>query len=148
MKNFIPVIYFCLALFSCNTISDKKKDRATQMDTNTKPVPFAAKANDEVTAPVQNGVFEERYENGIIKVKGNYAGGKRHGSWVSFFKNGKTWSEGLYVNGAREGMAVVWYENGQKYYEGKYEKGKEVGTWKFWDDKGALIKEVNYDKHK
>ena len=144
----IGILFFCVVLFSCTTVNKKEEDKSIPKDSTIQDVPYTVKTKEDTAAPVRNGVFEERYENGIIKVRGNYAGGKRHGSWVSFFSNGKTWSEGLYVNGIREGAATVWYENGQKYYEGKYAKGKETGLWKFWDEKGTLIKEVDYDKQK
>lgn len=146
MKNFIPVLYFCFALVACTTVNNNEEKKSGQKDPNIQTVPYGT--NSEATAPIQSGIFEERYDNGIIKVRGNYAGGKRHGSWVSFFNTGKTWSEGLYVNGVREGMATVWYENGQKYYEGKYAKGKETGIWKFWKEDGTLMKAIDYDKKK
>ena len=137
IRSLIVYCLLCIFFLSCSENKPKVEETVSVSDT-------ILKISAEKKVPVENGVYEERYANGLIKVKGNYRGGKRHGSWVVFFDNGKIWSEGMYVNDIREGSSVVYHANGQKYYEGKYKDGKETGVWKFWDEKGNMMNEVDH----
>src|SRR4051812_15227410 len=39
------------------------------------------------------GDYTDKYPNGIIKFRGQFRFGERHGQWMSFFPDGKLWSE-------------------------------------------------------
>lgn len=88
------------------------------------------------------------YENGQLKLKGEYESGKRTGTWTFWYQNGNIWSTGEYTKGLEHGKKTVYHENGKKYYEGTLHMGKRTGVWKFWDEEGKLIKSVNYDNKK
>jgi antitoxin component YwqK of YwqJK toxin-antitoxin module len=131
-------------LFSCeerNTSNDpvlENKDSAVQSMT-------VAEQNNKETGPMKvkdsitDGVHVERYDNGVIYMRGDIAGGVRHGEWITFFRDGTLWSKGTYVNGYREGYGISYFPGGKKSSEGYYLKNKMVGVWKFWDEQGNLI---------
>lgn len=135
-----------IALFSCTeeTTKGNEKDSLPPSDTN-KPVRTTTVS--EPTAPVSkrvadsiyNGTFEERYDNGVIRKKGDISGGLAHGEWLSFYPSGKIWSKGTYKNGLRTGYAVSYYENGEKSSEGYYNEGRFTGKWIFWDERGNKV---------
>jgi hypothetical protein len=87
---------------------------------------------------ILEGTYVEKYDNGIVYMRGNVRGGIRHGQWLTFYSDGKPWSEGTYINGKREGYGVAWYQNGNKHEEGYYKNGRKVGKWKYWNETGEL----------
>jgi antitoxin component YwqK of YwqJK toxin-antitoxin module len=92
---------------------------------------------------VENGEVEERFANGVVRIKGYKMKGKREGLWRSWYENGQLNSELSFVHDDREGPYGVWYENGKKMVEGEYKKDVAVGKWKYWDNRGNLAKEVD-----
>ena len=91
------------------------------------------------------GEFFQKYETGVVKTKGFFRFGKRHGQWFYFYPNGYVWSQALYDNGKMNGPSKVFSENGKPYAEGEYRKDVSMGLWKYYDTSGVVIKEVNYD---
>lgn len=131
------------AFFSCNSKQNsEKKMGSASPDSIASFAPSTAIEK----GPIENGMFEEKYPSGILKIKGEYINGRRHGTWLSFYPDGKIWSEGVYKNGIRDGIAKTFHPNGNKNYEGYYTNGNESGVWKFYDEAGNFIKEINYDK--
>lgn len=92
-----------------------------------------------VVDSVFNGAFIDRYDNGVIYMKGDVSGGLRVGEWITFYKSGKEWSKGFYKAGMREGYGVSLWENGQKSSEGYYKNDRMTGKWKFWDAEGRMV---------
>lgn len=92
------------------------------------------------------GDYVDRYTNGIVKFKGQFRFGERHGQWVSFFPTGKTWSEMQYDKGSREGQNIVYYENGDKRYEGFYKNDMQDSLWTYYDSIGKVVTKVLYSK--
>lgn len=91
------------------------------------------------------GEFFQKYETGVVKTKGFFRFGKRHGQWFYFYPNGYLWSEAFYDNGKMNGHSKVYSENGKPYAEGEYRKDLSVGLWHYFDTSGQVIKEVMYD---
>jgi len=144
MNRNIALLTICSVLiFSCGTEqTNEEKNKATTVDTSSA---FAPKdTTQQLSTTMPDGPYEERHPNGLIKIKGEYAGGKRHGSWLSFYPDGKMWSEGSYKNGLRYGRATAYYPNGNKRYEGFYTDDKETGKWQYWEENGKLAEEKNY----
>jgi antitoxin component YwqK of YwqJK toxin-antitoxin module len=83
------------------------------------------------------GTRIQKYDNGVVYMRGDVQGGLRVGEWMSFYRDGKLWSKGNYDNGFRTGYGVSYYENGQKSSEGYYKNDVMVGKWKFWDEFGT-----------
>lgn len=70
---------------------------------------------------------EERYENHLIRIKGQTVNGIRTGKWQGFSPLGKPWVEGEFKNGEPHG---VWtYKNAKGEVVGTREDGKKVGLW-------------------
>lgn len=139
------IIFFSLCisafLFSCNNAAEKTKtdsagDSAKKGLSVSDPLaPQPHKVNDTIF----NGEFVDRYENGVIYMKGEVSGGIREGEWITFYRSGKEWSRGIYKNGLRQGHGVSYFENGQKSSEGEYKDDKMTGVWKFWDENGNVV---------
>lgn len=92
-----------------------------------------------ISDSIYEGAFIERYDNGVIRKRGDISGGLAHGEWLSFYPDGKVWSKGTYLEGLRTGYAVSYHPDGSKSSEGYYKKGQFVGNWKFWDEHGSLV---------
>ena len=97
----------------------------------------------------------------------NYANGKLHGTYETFYKNGQLIESVHYEHGLRNGKSFTYYPNGKKsgefvynndklhgevkYYdvegrptsEGRYKNDKRVGIWKFYKE-GNLVETKNY----
>lgn len=90
------------------------------------------------------GEYIDKYPNGIIKFKGQFRFGERHGHWMSFFPNGDMWSEMHYDKGLREGPNKVMRENGHVFYAGFFKADKQDSIWDYYDEQGKIVKKVIY----
>ncbi|MBI3510487.1 MAG: hypothetical protein HY064_07465 [Bacteroidetes bacterium] len=132
-------------IFSCSDDQSKTKSDSTSQDSAhglTVSVD-TGHAPHKVKGDVKDGDYEERYDNGVIYMKGEVKNGLREGTWMSFFRDGKIYSQGTYKDGLREGFGVSFYANGDTSSVGYYKKDKQVGKWKFWDEYGQN-KVVNF----
>jgi antitoxin component YwqK of YwqJK toxin-antitoxin module len=148
MKQVYLVIFsFCVLLASCQ--SPKKEEKKNEaLDSSAVAAQSAInKMVDEMAPPDSNysGDFFLKYDNGLMKVKGFFRFGKRHGQWFYYYPNGYLWSDGFFENGQMNGGTKVYHENGKMYYEGAYKLDKAVGTWNFYDTSGAPIHVRVYD---
>lgn len=94
------------------------------------------------------GDYIDKYPTGIIKYKGFYRFGKRHGQWIAFYGNGLPWSEQAYDKGIRSGANIVYYENEKVRYKGFYKNDQRDSVWNFYDSLGKLLKTVVYKQDK
>lgn len=104
-----------------------------------------------------SGDFKELWDNGQIKVRGNFQNGKKHGKWTEWHQNGQTklkmqflWDDttdnfGTKWNGVPEGKIIEWYDNGNKKLEGQYKNGLAYGIFTEWYDNGQKEREENYE---
>ncbi len=90
------------------------------------------------------GDYIDRYPSGIIKFRGQFRFGERHGHWLSFFPNGELWSEMHYDKGLRDGPNKVMRPNGTVLYTGFYKNDKQDSIWDYFDESGKLAKKVEY----
>lgn len=90
------------------------------------------------------GSVEEKYSNGIVKYKGFYRFGKRHGEWLYFYPNGNLWSECTYNRGKMNGKSNVYYPNGQLFYSAFYKHDKKDSTWTYYDSTGKETRQEIY----
>jgi antitoxin component YwqK of YwqJK toxin-antitoxin module len=136
---FLPLIAV-LFLAACGTPAEKVKPGS---DSTAKSGLSIGDEHDDLHQPhtvdsIFNGPFIDRYDNGVIYMKGEVSGGLRVGEWITFYESGKEWSKGIYKAGLREGYGVSYHENGQKSSEGNYKNDRMVGKWKFWNEQGQL----------
>jgi antitoxin component YwqK of YwqJK toxin-antitoxin module len=90
------------------------------------------------------GDYIDKYPNGIVKYRGFFRFGKRHGQWMSFFPTGIIWSEMHYDKGLRHGPNIAYYENGKKRYEGFYKNDGRDSTWSYYDSTGVLLERLEF----
>ncbi len=148
MKKFCLIAFcFPVLLLSCQgTKTDEKKDAALDSAAQASQS-YINKMVDEMAPPDSNysGDFFLKYDNGLMKTKGFFRFGKRHGQWFYYYPNGYLWSEGFFENGKMNGPNKVYHENGKLYYEGEFKLDKSVGTWNFYDTSGARVHIRTYD---
>jgi antitoxin component YwqK of YwqJK toxin-antitoxin module len=92
------------------------------------------------------GDYIDKYPSGVIKFRGQFRFGQRHGHWLSFYPNGELWSEMHYDKGLREGPNATKYENGGTRYEGFFKNDLQDSIWNYYDEKGVLVEKVLYKK--
>jgi uncharacterized protein YdhG (YjbR/CyaY superfamily) len=74
---------------------------------------------EELSAPPAKGTGPTRsyYDNGVIRSRGRYKGGKMHGKWEFFRRDGSVMRTGDFRDGAQAGIWVTWDKNGRKVKE-------------------------------
>ncbi len=74
---------------------------------------------------IENGKYQERYENGKIKTSGHYKNGVKKGNWFYYTAGGRTekreqWKQGrlnaTYVYNEKGRLASITDKNGQTRY--------------------------------
>jgi len=94
------------------------------------------------------GEYTDKYPSGIVKFKGQFRFGERHGQWLSFYPNGMAWSELHFDKGLREGLNVTYFENGKINYTGYYKNDKQDSLWLFYDTLGMQVAKVIYKNNR
>jgi antitoxin component YwqK of YwqJK toxin-antitoxin module len=149
IKKLLVVAFISIFLLGACTSSQKKEEKVmTAEDSANQQIKSQIdKIVDELAPPDSDytGEFFQKYETGVVKTKGFFRFGKRHGQWFYFYPNGYIWSEALYDNGKMNGHSKVYYETGKVYYEGDYKQDISVGVWHYYDTTGKLAVERTYD---
>ncbi len=147
MKYFFTIIYISILMSCTNNASEKNKEQVL------KDYTIQPEKNDKVNVsefyiapPDSNytGSVQEKYPNGIVKYKGFYRFGKRHGLWIYFYSNGMLWSECEYDKGIRNGRNQVYFPNGKTHYVSFYKYEKKDSVWSYFDTSGVLIKKIYF----
>jgi hypothetical protein len=94
------------------------------------------------------GDYTDKYSSGVVKFKGYFRFGERHGQWMSFYPTGILWSELHYDKGLRHGPNVTYFESGKKRYEGFYKDDQQDSLWVYYDTEGAVAEKVMYKNDK
>ncbi len=95
-----------------------------------------------------SGDYIDKYDNGIVKFRGTFRFGERHGQWFSFYPNGILWSELHFDKGLRNGPNTAFFENGKPRYTGFYKDDLVDSTWTYYDSTGTKVEELNYKNNK
>ncbi len=153
----IVVLAFVVLLNAC-TSEDKPLTEAEQATADSLSKVRQRRSSDSlkklnpllILPPDSNytGEYEDKYPDGIIKYKGFFRFGERHGQWIAFYANGLPWSEHNYDKGKKFGPNIVYYENGKIRYSGFYKNDKRDSTWKFYDTLGNVLKTLVYKEDK
>jgi antitoxin component YwqK of YwqJK toxin-antitoxin module len=88
------------------------------------------------------GDYTDKYPGGIVKFKGLFRFGQRHGMWLSFYPNGLAWSEMFYDKGLRHGPNTTYYENGKMRFSGFYKQDAKDSVWTYYDSIGNMAEKV------
>ena len=147
----------CIILFIVLLSCSNEKNKSTEIAINNQGIDSLSKQqqkliNDSLKAqnpllilpPDSNytGDYTDKYNNGIIKFKGGFRFGKRHGQWLSFYPNGLTWSELHYDKGLRQGPNLTYFENGKLRYKGYYKNDVRDSVWFYFDTLGNIAEKV------
>jgi hypothetical protein len=148
IRKIILITFGTCLLISCQS---EKTNPVKEAISNNKPDSnnVAVEVGDSYLEPPDStytGDYFERYDNGIIKVRGFFRFGKKHGKWMYWHPNGLMWSEAFFENDKMEGESKVYHPNGKLYYEANYHNHEPSGTWKFYDTTGTLVTTKNFDK--
>ena len=68
-------------------------------------------------------VKREYWDNGKLRLEGNYRDGKLDGLSTYFYENGIKMFEVHFKYGKKDGLQTHWYTNGKKWYERHYKYG-------------------------
>ncbi len=152
------LLFISIFILSCNQskkteqeeleqlmITQKNEDSANYNEKNEDLNLFFIKAPADST---YTGDAEEQYPNGLVKYKGFYRFGKRHGEWLYFYPNGNLWSECVYNRGKMNGKSNVYYANGKLYYSGFYKNDMRDSVWLYYDSTGEALYQEFYKNNK
>ncbi|MCU0360004.1 MAG: hypothetical protein MUF75_04685 [Bacteroidia bacterium] len=153
---FIPALM--LTTWSCSTEAEKPLNPAQQKIEDSlslvrqkQKVDSLKKLNPLLILPPDSnysGEYTDKYDNGIVKFRGAFRFGERHGQWFSFYPNGTLWSELHFDKGLRHGPNITFYENGKTRYTGFYKDDLVDSTWTYFDSTGIKVEELNYKNNK
>jgi antitoxin component YwqK of YwqJK toxin-antitoxin module len=102
----------------------------------------------------RTGIWQDLYDNQILKEEGPWTNGLRNGVFKFFDRKGKLERMELYENGElKEGggetaimdLRQEFYEDGTLKVVGSYSDGKRKGTFREYDQSGKEIKGYLYD---
>ena len=91
-----------------------------------------------------NGVYEEWYNNGQLKVRQNYKEGKENGLYQSWYSNGQSSMRCTYKDGKLEGDYKRWWNNGELGSRIEYENNKVNGVYEEWYGKDRPMSHRTY----
>ncbi len=117
--------------------------------------------------------FQETWDSGLPKTRGQLAGKKQTGDWTLYYESGRPLAKGAYKDDRQFGPWTFYYENGSEQRSGAYDEGGlrtgewlysyedatpksrgsyvgdfEDGRWTFYAESGGVSKEGPYDQGK
>ena len=95
---------------------------------------------------VKNGVHKEFFNNGNIKIDGQYINGDKSGLWIEYFREGGTMRMFYAKENRKDGSISEWYKNGEKKLHGKYFQGRKQGLWTAWYPNGVKESVITYNQ--
>ena len=97
---------------------------------------------------VKNGVHKEFFNNGSIKIDGQYINGDKSGLWIEYFREGSKMRMFDVNENGKNGSISEWYKNGVKKIRGEYFHGQKDGVWTAWYSNGVKESIVTYNQGK
>lgn len=157
MKNIVLIILSVLIFTSCNTtevqnteVNKHVNDSISKVQQKRVVDSLKSKNPLLIMPPDSNytGEYVDKYNTGIIKFKGTYRFGKKHGQWMSFYPNGLAWSELHFDKGLRHGPNLTYFENGKLRYSGAYKNDARDSVWLYYDSTGVALEKVLFKDDK
>ena len=164
MKKTIYLIITVFLLFSCNSLEIREE----KFNNGNPKIKYEVSELEDGSFK-KNGFYKEWFDNGQIKITGNYNKNLKDGEWINYYISGKIMSKENYkndqingefieyyendqikqkyvmMNNLLEGKLLVWYSSGKKHNEINYKFGKKNGITREWNEDGELIKEMTYE---
>jgi len=82
-----------------------------------------------------DGPYTLRRSSKVLRVKGEFSGGRRIGPWQWWDNNNNKEREGTYTGGKKDGLWQEWWEN-KLQFTGTYAVGKPDGDFVYFDRNG------------
>ena len=92
----------------------------------------------ELAGGMRHGKFQFFYPNGIVDTEYNYRYGTIQGPYLSNHFSGQAYEKGVYLNGDKEGLWERFYLSGNIRYKRFYHKGKQIGRFYKYYSSGQL----------
>lgn len=133
------------------------------------PISLSAQLDCGSTDPAANGSCKTYYSSGVLKEKGKFKKGQKHGKFItyyydgskksevkfkkgkedglyrSYYRNGKMEIQCFYLQGLMQGDYIEYHDNGAIRVQGEIIDSKRIGVWNYLDPNGRLIEAVDYD---
>lgn len=93
----------------------------------------------------QQGLAQEWFRNGQLKMKGQYQSDLRQGPFMWWHRNGQKQAEGQFAGGSRDGHWTWWHDNGRLAIQGSYRDDMPIGQWTWWYDTGEIDHRENME---
>jgi antitoxin component YwqK of YwqJK toxin-antitoxin module len=138
------VTWFCVGILVVFTISCTSQPEEVVVEKHPNGKPSVTAKLDETKSPPDTLSKTAWFQNGQMKIRGDYKNNKREGKWEAWYENGKLWSEGYFENGLSEGEFKIYNEDGSLMIISSYKAGKPHGKWTFFTD-GTKSKEVYFE---
>lgn len=141
-------------IFLFDSCTSNQKDLAENKSNNDSTVTIDLNKEENkigvFTPPDSNytGDYFEKYESGVIKVRGGFRFGKKSGKWMYFYPDGKLWSEAYFHLDKMNGESNVYYPSGKLMYNGFYEMDVADSVWMFYDTTGKMVEKRDYNQKK
>ncbi len=155
VQNITSIVFIIgLLLFSCNQKNEnnpKKEIEEFMIKTEYQKSQKDSLGIYYIKEPsdsMYTGNIEDKYPNGVVKYKGFYRFGKRHGEWLYFYPNGNLWSECKYNRGKMNGKTNTYHPNGKLFYSGFYKDDKKDSIWIYYDSTGKQLYKELYKENK
>lgn len=87
---------------------------------------------------VREGVYEEWYENGQLKLHHEYAKGEYDGEQREYYESGQQKLAARFKNAKRDGIYREWYDNGNLKVHTSYRDGEKEGKRLVYFENGTL----------
>ncbi|MBU2995887.1 toxin-antitoxin system YwqK family antitoxin [Cellulophaga baltica] len=124
----IIVLISILLVFNCKESTSKATKNGIQIATESDVV-----------------VFKDFFEDGSLKVTGQYTNNEKTGEWIWYMSNEKVLRTENYEHNKLEGNLRLYYPNGQLRTEGQHSNNNQVGTWNKYTENGILKYVEIYD---
>ncbi len=92
-----------------------------------------------------NGIREEYWPNGDLRVTTSYLNGIKHGPEIGYYNDGRKKSLINWNTGLENGICQCWHPNGVKEEESTYSNGKQTGIQVTWDSLGNITSKSEWD---
>jgi len=94
------------------------------------------------------GHIESYYQNGQLKIIGEFSDGKKISKWVEYYISGVKKSEGHYIKGKKNGKWLYYFLNSKIKEKQFYIDGNKDGLWEKFDVDGSIKQSESYQNGK
>jgi antitoxin component YwqK of YwqJK toxin-antitoxin module len=93
---------------------------------------------------VKQGFSYEYYPNGNCFEKTEWKNNMKDGIWEQYFDDGSLRLKAAYTDGKLTGSFIAFYSNDRPMVEGHYENNKREGTWIYFSENGKVSQQIAY----